>query len=39
MAMAIIPRIGRGRLYFQVAYILAPVPALALIAGGAAWTA
>lgn len=39
MAVFIIPRIERGRLYFHVAYLLAPVPDLALIVGGVAWTA
>ena len=39
MAMAIITRVKRGRLYFQVADLLVPVPDLALIVGGVAWTA
>jgi hypothetical protein len=39
MAVFIIPRIERGRLYFQVAGLLVLVPDLALIVGGAAWTA
>jgi len=39
MAVSIIPRIERGRLYFQVADLLVLVPDLALIVGGVAWTA
>ena len=39
MAMPIIPRIERGRLYFQVADLLILVSDRALIVGGAAWTA
>jgi hypothetical protein len=39
MAMSIIPRVERGRLYFQVAGLFILVPDQALIVGGAAWTA
>lgn len=39
MAMFIIPRIERGRLYFQVADLLVLAPYLAPIVGGVAWTA